>query len=273
MVINAQRSAAASPPQELLDEPARLAAVRRYQILDSPPDGAFDRVASLAAAFFKVPIATVTIVDEDRIWFKAAHGLPGVSEIAREPGLCASVIAQDGLYLVTDAATDARTAGNPLVVGELGVRFYAAAPITTQDGYRLGTVNVIDTKAREITADQTGILTDLAAIVMDQLELRLAALRTVSAERRLRERAERAARTLKSAMAAAGNPRLDAGTACELGNGGTDACVGIDRIRIVDLTGASAWGCPGHAAEALATVSGTFVASPDAPSIASITRS
>jgi sigma-B regulation protein RsbU (phosphoserine phosphatase) len=263
-MLNAQPTTAA---RSLLDEDDRLAAVRRYAILDTPPDGAFDRVASLAASFFKVPIATVTIVDEHRIWFKAAHGLPGVTEIAREPGLCSSVVMQDGLYLVTDAALDARTARNPLVVGELGVRFYAAAPITTQDGHRLGTVNVIDTKPREITPDQTGILGDLAAIVMDQLELRLAAMRTVSAERRVRQHAERAARTLQAAMATAGNPRGDGNAACELGHVSTDPCVGTDRIRIVDLTGTSAWGCPGHAAEALSTISGAFVASPDAPSI------
>jgi phosphoserine phosphatase RsbU/P len=125
-------------------EAARLAAVRRYGILDTPPDSAFDRVARLAARLFATPIATVTIVDEQRIWFKARHGLDGVTEIAREPGLCASAILDDEPYLVTDARVDPRTLHHSLVHGELGLRFYAAAPIVTADDHRLGTVNVID---------------------------------------------------------------------------------------------------------------------------------
>lgn len=172
------------------DEEQRLAAVRRYNILDTPPDGAFDRVAALAARFFGTPVATVTIVDEDRIWFKAAHGLHGVAEIDRNPGLCASAIMDGEPYVVTDALTDPRTVGNPLVHGEMGVRFYAAAPITTADGYRLGTVNVLGTEARKITGEEAAVLQDLAAMVMDQLELRLSAMGALRLERRLREQTE-----------------------------------------------------------------------------------
>ncbi|WP_329052984.1 SpoIIE family protein phosphatase [Amycolatopsis sp. NBC_01488] len=169
------------------EEPERLAAVRRYAILDTPPDGAFDRVAALAARVLHVPIATVTIVDEDRIWFKAQQGLPeGVREIDRDPGLCASAILQDQAYTVTDALKDPRTSANPLVHGPLGIRFYAAAPITTADGYRLGTVNILDTVPREATDEDLATLSDLAAMVMDELELRLSAMRTVQLERELR---------------------------------------------------------------------------------------
>ncbi|MEU6034305.1 GAF domain-containing SpoIIE family protein phosphatase [Actinomadura sp. NPDC047616] len=183
------------------DERRRLAAVRRYQILDTPPDVAFDRIAALAARVFGTPIATVTIVDSDRIWFKAAQGLPeGVSQIDRVPGLCASAILQDVPYVVRDALTDPRTAGNPLVHGELGIRFYAAAPITTRDGYPLGTVNVLDTRPRDVTDDQLATLEDLASVVMDQLEVRLAAIRTVATERELRTRAETLARTLQRTL-------------------------------------------------------------------------
>ncbi|HUR83907.1 MAG TPA: GAF domain-containing SpoIIE family protein phosphatase [Solirubrobacteraceae bacterium] len=170
-------------------EDRRLEAVRRYAILDTPPDGAFDRICALAARRFGVPFASVTIVDEERIWFKAIAGLDAV-EIPRLPGLCASAILQGAPYVVTDALSDPRTADNPLVHGELGVRFYAAAPITTSDGFRLGTVNVIGTEPREVTDDDTRDLEDLAAIVMDELELRLAAIREVA---RAKERSDEAA--------------------------------------------------------------------------------
>ncbi|WP_206781966.1 PP2C family protein-serine/threonine phosphatase [Bailinhaonella thermotolerans] len=169
----------------------RLAAVRRYAVLDTPPDGAFDRVAALAARMLDVPIATVTIVDTDRVWFKAKQGLgEDVTEIGRDPGLCASAILHSQPYLVTDALTDPRTVGNPLVHGELGIRFYAAAPITTPDGYRLGTVNVLDTRPRQMDEQGLATLADLAAVVMDELELRLAAMTTVRLERESRLRAE-----------------------------------------------------------------------------------
>jgi sigma-B regulation protein RsbU (phosphoserine phosphatase) len=178
------------------DERARLAAVQRYDILDTPPDGAFDRVASLAARVFDVPIATVTIVDHDRIWFKATHGID-VDEVGRDPGLCASAILQADPYIVTDVIDDPRCFENPLVRGELGVRFYAAAQITTPDGHNLGTVNVIGTQPRQVTAEEIATLQDLADVVADELEVRLAARRTVESERHQRERAERLTEVLQ----------------------------------------------------------------------------
>jgi len=170
-----------------VDESERMAAVRRYGILDTPPDGAFDRICALAARVFDVPIATVTIVDERRIWFKACHGIT-VTEIPRDPGLCASAILHDVPYVVSDAATDPRTLNNPLVRGELGLRFYAAAPISTANGHRLGTVNVIDTKPRQVTEEELLTLRDLAALVSDELELRLAALDVVRVQQQARDR-------------------------------------------------------------------------------------
>lgn len=109
-------------------EAARIEAVRRYDILDTPPDGAFDRIAALAARLFDVPLATVTIVDVDRVWFKAAHGLEGVREVGRDPGLCASAVLKDGTLVIPDTLLDDVARGNPLVTGSLGIRFYAAAP-------------------------------------------------------------------------------------------------------------------------------------------------
>jgi GAF domain-containing protein len=175
---------------EYLDGPgeqARLDAVRRYQLVDEPVDDTYERVAFVAAALFDTPIATVSLVEEHRIWLAAAYGLPDVREIGPEPGLCASAIAQDGVYVVTNAATDPRTHEHPLVRGELGLRFYAAAPIRTYDGYRLGTVNVIDNQPREATGQKLTALEHLAAIVSDELELRLMVIRSAAAEQRMRE--------------------------------------------------------------------------------------
>jgi sigma-B regulation protein RsbU (phosphoserine phosphatase) len=164
----------------LAGEAARMAAVRRYDILDTPPDGAFDRIAAVAAALFDVPIAIVSIVDTDRIWFKSHHGLEGVTEIGRDPGLCASAVLGHEPWVVVDASIDPRTLANPLVAGEFGLRFYVGAPLTTPDGHNLGTLCVLDRKPREVTTSETRILADLASLVIDQLELRLSARRAVA---------------------------------------------------------------------------------------------
>lgn len=165
-------------------EQQRLEAVQRYQILDTPADGAYDAIASLAASVFTVPIALITVVDEDRIWFKAQQGLDGVQEIPREPGLCSSAICTDKTYVVECARTDARTMANPLVAGELGLQFYAAAPLITRDGFRLGTFCIIDREPRAMSPADERMLETFAAIVMGDLELRLDAMHAIATERR-----------------------------------------------------------------------------------------
>jgi GAF domain-containing protein len=167
-----------TPASELIseNEDVRLSAVGRYEILDSPPDGAFDRITRLAARIFNVPISTITIVDRDRIWFKSKFGLTA-EQIDREPGLCASAVMTFEPWVVNDAVADPRTLENPLVRGELGLRFYAGVPLTTADNYNLGTLNIIDTEPRDLSDDQLEMLKELADIVVDELELRLSALR------------------------------------------------------------------------------------------------
>lgn len=157
------------------DERSRLEAVRRYDLLDTPPDGSFDRITALASELFDVPIALVTIVDHDRIWFKSSCGLDGVTEIPRSPGLCASAILQDSPYVVEAARQDPRTLANPLVAGDFGLQFYAAAPLKTTDGHRLGTLCIIDKEPRVFSPKQGEILQRLCEIVMDEMELRLSA--------------------------------------------------------------------------------------------------
>ncbi|MEP6752357.1 MAG: GAF domain-containing protein [Candidatus Dormiibacterota bacterium] len=163
-----------------LNEAGRLAAIRRYDVLDTPPDGAFERVTRLAARLLGTPIAIVSIVDEDRIWFKSRYGLD-VNQIDRDPGLCASAILQDEPWIVEDARNDPRTLANPLVASKFGLQFYAGAPLKTQDGFNLGTLCVIDRQPRHVTEEERRVLVDLAAIVIDELELRLAARNVVAA--------------------------------------------------------------------------------------------
>jgi len=105
------------------NEAQRLAAIRRYDILDTPPDGAFDRITAIAARRFDVPIAIISIVDHDRIWFKSHHGVP-VNQIGRDPGLCASAILSPEPHILPDASADPRSLANPLVAGDFGLRFY-----------------------------------------------------------------------------------------------------------------------------------------------------
>ena len=138
---------------------------------------------------FKVPIAIVSLVDHDRIWFKSHHGIDA-SETGREPGLCASAIFSPDVYHIRDAATDMRALANPLVAQGLGLRFYAAAPLRTHDGFNLGTLCIIDRKPRDLSPFEAELLMKLAALVMDQMELRLAARKVAELEQAERRTSE-----------------------------------------------------------------------------------
>jgi two-component sensor histidine kinase len=155
-----------------------MRAVRRYDILDSPPDGAFDRITAIAARRFNVPISIISVVDDDRIWFKSHHGLE-IQQIPREPGLCASAVLGSEPQVLPDARLDPVALANPLVSGAFGLRFYIGAPLRTHDGYSLGTLCVIDQEPHPVTQEQIDDLKDLASVVMDQMELRLAARRAL----------------------------------------------------------------------------------------------
>ena len=161
------------------NEAARMSAVKRYDILDTPPDGTFDRVTALAARRFDVPISIISIVDHDRIWFKSHHGLE-VKQIGRDPGLCASAILSEMPHILSNAALDPRSLANPLVAGDFGLRFYAGVPLRTHDGFNLGTLCVIDKEPRPVDQKQIDDLKDLASVVMDQMELRLSARQAIA---------------------------------------------------------------------------------------------
>jgi signal transduction histidine kinase len=154
-------------------EDERIKTLRRYDMLDTPPDGSFDKLTKLAANLLKVPIAIISLVDKERIWFKSRYGLE-TQQIDREDGLCASAILTEDFYMVENALTDPRTMGNHLVVGGFGLKFYAAYPLKTKDGFNLGTFCVISKEARTLTNEEADILRDLRDIAMDNIELRLA---------------------------------------------------------------------------------------------------
>lgn len=155
-------------------EQRRLAELRAYALLDTPPEAPFDELVALASRICGTPISLVSLVDEDRQWFKATIGL-GLRETPRSVSFCQHAIRRPGeMMVVPDATRDERFAQNPLVTGELGIRFYAGMPIVTPSGQPLGTLCVIDRKPRTLSAEQTEALQVLAHQVSSQLELRRA---------------------------------------------------------------------------------------------------
>lgn len=163
---------------DLDTETRRMAAVTRYVVLDTARNRNFDTIAGAAARHLDCPIGFVSIVDADRIWYKATVGLGDLRQTVREPGLCASAILQDDPYVVANTGADHRATGNTLV-RERRICFYAAAPIVAPDGSRLGTVGVMDHRPRHPSEEQLGGLRDLADRAMEQLELRRSVLDTL----------------------------------------------------------------------------------------------
>lgn len=153
------------------NEEERIVALRQYQVLDTEPEVAFDRLTYLAAQICQTRIALISLVDVDRQWFKSKMGVT-VSETPRDVSFCAHAILQSGLFLIPDARQDRRFANNPAVVSTPQVRFYAGAPLLTPDGYAIGTLCVIDTVPRVLQQGQQQALETLAQQVVAQLELR-----------------------------------------------------------------------------------------------------
>lgn len=147
------------------DEVARMAALHSRAILDSGRDAAFDELVELASAVCDTPMAAINLIASERQWFKASKGLC-VSELPRDVGLCGHAMLGDDLMVVHDALADARFAENPVVSGAPHVRFYAGMPLTTSDGHNIGTLFVIDTRPRELTAAQRVSLRALGPVVM-----------------------------------------------------------------------------------------------------------
>jgi GAF domain-containing protein len=137
------------------DEPDRLRALRGYEILDTPPEQAFDDLTLLASVICETPISLVSLVDAQRQWFKSKVGLD-VPETSRDVAFCAhAILDPQEVLVVTDATADQRFAENPLVTGDPQIRFYAGAPIAPASGHAVGTLCVLDRKPRELTQRRT----------------------------------------------------------------------------------------------------------------------
>jgi PAS domain S-box-containing protein len=183
------------------DEEERLAVLRQYEVLDTPPEPALDDLTALAAHICATPISLISLVDDERQWFKSMVGL-GLRDTPRDASFCAHVLVQSGPLIVPDASKDERFADNPLVTGASGIRFYAAAPLRSPDGHTLGTLCVMDRVARQLTEAQTQALLALCRQVMTQLELRRQTRELRDRERRLRESEERFSRAFDSSATA-----------------------------------------------------------------------
>ena len=153
----------------------RLETLADYAILDTPPEHGFDDIVELATQICEAPIALVSLVANDRQWFKAKVGIDEC-QTDLNSSVCAHALIEPDLLVVPDLTLDPRTMVNPLVTSEPFIRFYAGAPLRTAEGQVLGSLCVIDTKPRPsgLTASQTAALRNLARQVMSQLELRQA---------------------------------------------------------------------------------------------------
>ena len=154
-----------------IEEAMRLDALERQQITDTPRDEAFDRVVRLACATLCAPIGAITFIESERQWIKAEQGL-GVQETSRDTSFCTHALIGDEVMVVEDATRDPRFAGNPFVTTKDGIRFYAGAPLNTKEGYKLGTLCVVDHIPRKITQRDRELLKDMADIVVSEMELR-----------------------------------------------------------------------------------------------------
>jgi len=157
-------------------EAERVAALKRYHILDTEPEAAFDDITKLAAFICDVPMAVISLVDSERQWFKSKLGTTMV-QTRREDAFCAYAILDTKVMVIENALEDERFAQNPMVLNDPKIRFYAGAPVLTPEGHALGVVCALDRKPRHITPEQTSAMERLARIVMTTLEWR-----SVSAE-------------------------------------------------------------------------------------------
>ena len=158
------------------NEDFRLQVLHSHAILNTPPEVQFDRIARLASVHFRVPMSVIAMIDADRMWCKAASGVE-LKEAPREDTFCAHTINETGVMMVPDAAKDSRFKDNPFVVGEFGLRFYVGAPLITREGAVLGALCLLDTYPRQFfSPEDRQYLTDLADVIVDQMEMRRALL-------------------------------------------------------------------------------------------------
>jgi diguanylate cyclase (GGDEF)-like protein len=156
---------------KLHDEPGRLAALGRYEVMDTPPEAPFERITGLVRAVLNVPISTLSLIDAERQWYKSCVGMES-SDLPREFSFCTHTIqAREPLY-VPDTLQDARFASYPTVTGEPYIRSYLGVPLASPDGFNLGALCALDVQPHEFSKGQIEVLKSFAALAVDELELR-----------------------------------------------------------------------------------------------------
>ena len=154
------------------NEDARLQALRQLDILDTPAEERFDRLARMARRLFDAPIALVTLIDQNRQWFKASSapdGYENPGQVPREITFCGHTIAQDDILVIPDALADGRFIDNPMVVGPPNIRFYAGCSVTDGNKHNVGTICILDQTPRDFSAEDVQLLRDLGAMVEREL--------------------------------------------------------------------------------------------------------
>ena len=169
MAMYSQAPGRSHAPQEEV----RLAVLDQYDIVDTEREEPFDRITRILSVVLDVPTAFITFIERERIWFKSTFG-SDVNECERSGAFCALTIEQDAPLIIHDATQDPRFSNNPFVVGPAAIRFYAGVPLRTATGMNLGTLCVFDVRPRDLDRQQVDLLEDLAALVVDELELRRA---------------------------------------------------------------------------------------------------
>lgn len=155
-------------PPRPANEPDRLQALRQLLILDTPPEERFDRLTAFAAQEFDVPTALLSLIDDDRQWFKSRVGVDSC-ETPRSISFCGHAILQDDIMVVPDVNQDERFIGNPLVTGEPYIQFYAGAPLKLPNGHNVGTLCLIDSKPRSLDDIDLAILGSLRDLAVEEL--------------------------------------------------------------------------------------------------------
>ncbi len=171
------------------NEAERIAALYRYEILDTAPEEAFDRLTSLVAQILNVPIALITLVDSDRVWVKSGFGTD-ITQTSRIPGFCSTALNYPSIYSVPDTLENADTKSHPMVTGEMGIRFYAAAPMRNSAGFALGVLCIMGRQPRQLSAQDENYLVHFAALAMNLIESRLNETRLRESEERYRSLVE-----------------------------------------------------------------------------------
>jgi hypothetical protein len=168
-----------------VNEAERLELLRNYQILDTPPERAFDDLVRLAAYICGTPVSLVSLIDAERQWFKAKLGFDGIDSTSRDMAFCQYAMLAEDVFEVEDTTKDPLFKNNPLVTEDTNIRFYAGAPLITPEGLPLGTICALDTVPRRLSEEQRNAMRILAREVVSHLELRRARLQLEQEQQKL----------------------------------------------------------------------------------------